>query len=149
MTHGAARVCYAKGWKREHEGGESLSSKSSSLCWLRSSVYIWSSSTCCRLRGDSPSAEGVEGHEVKGHCCFWQQCQICFAHCSRHMYACIYIYMYVCMYMYMCICMDVYICVRVCAFVCVYICMYMYVCIYIYVSLFHVYVQFVSFSIGE
>jgi len=27
--------------------------------------------------------------------------------------------------------------------------MYMYVCIYIYVSLCHVYVQFVSFDIGE
>ena len=24
-THGAARVCYAKGWEREHEGGQCLS----------------------------------------------------------------------------------------------------------------------------
>jgi len=32
--------------------------------------------------GDSPSAEGAEGHEVKGHCCLLQQCHICFAHCS-------------------------------------------------------------------
>ena len=65
------------------------------------------------------------------------------------MYACIYICMYVCLHMYMRICMDVYICVRVCACVRVYIYVYMYVCIYIYVSLYHVYVQFVSFRIGE
>ena len=51
--------------------------------------------------------------------------------------------------MYMRMCMDVYACVCVCACVCVYIYMYMYVCIYIYVSLYHVYVQFVSFSIAE
>ena len=65
------------------------------------------------------------------------------------MYACIYICMYVCMYMYMRICIDVYICVCVCACVCVCVYMYMYVCIYIYVPLYHVYVQFVSFIIGE
>ena len=46
-------------------------------------------------------------------------------------------------------CMNVYICVCVCACVCVYIYMYMYVCICIYISLYHVYVQFVSFSMGN
>ena len=68
-----------------------------------------------------------------------------------YMYAClyIYIYIYVCIYMYMHICMDVYVCVCVCVCVCVYVYMYMYVYIHIYISLYRMYVQFVSCSIGE
>ena len=54
----------------------SLTTKSSSLWWLRSSVCILSSST----EGDAPSAEGAEVYEVKGHCCLLQQCQIWLAH---------------------------------------------------------------------
>jgi len=70
LTHGAAQVCYAKGWEREHEGGECL-------CRRRAPHCVG----CARLsasglaqpvaEGDSPSAEGAEGHEVKGNavCC--------------------------------------------------------------------------------
>jgi len=78
-------VCYAKGWEREHEGGECL-------CRRRALHCVG----CARLsasglaqnvaEGDSPSAEGVEGHEVKGPCVLLQQWHICLAHCSRHMH---------------------------------------------------------------
>jgi len=60
-THkdGAARVCYAKGWEREHEGGECLYRRRALHC-----VVCTPLSASGRAQpvagGDSPLAEGAE-----------------------------------------------------------------------------------------
>ena len=81
---------------------------------------------------------------------------ICANYINMHMYVCVDVY--VCKHIYLYVCMSlhvyayehgcIYMCMRMCMCMCV-LYMYMYVCIYTYVSLYHVYVQFVSFSIGE
>ena len=64
-------------------------------------------------------------------------------------YVCMYIYLYVCvpLHVYAYVHGCIYMCMCMCMCMCMY--MYMYVYMYIYISLYHVYVQFVSFSIGN
>ena len=64
----------------------------------------------------------------------------CCEHQRTHLLDVLHVYAYVHGCIYMCLCM--------CMCMCVYIYVYV-VCINIYISLYHVYVQFVSFSIGE
>jgi len=66
LTHDAARVCYAKGWEHEHEGGECLCRRRVLHCV--GCAHLSASGLAQPVaEGDSPSAEGAEGHDVKGH----------------------------------------------------------------------------------
>ena len=61
-------MCYAKGWERGHEGSECLCRRRA-LHRVGCARPSLSASGLAQpvAEGDSSSAEGAEGHEVKGH----------------------------------------------------------------------------------